>query len=105
MTRDRVYDRLSGWNGFIMASNFEGFCNALVEAMAAGLPVAVSDIDTLNEVAGPDAVRFDHTDPEAIGQALVALSEMPRTDGSFAERYDIGIAVDKHLALYSELAG
>ena len=105
LARDDVYAKLAGWHGFVMASNFEGFCNALVEAMAAGLPVAVSDIDTLREVGGPDAVRFDHTQPEAIGQALVALGAQPRTDGSFADRYDISVAVARHMDLYQTVYG
>ncbi|MEM6577884.1 MAG: glycosyltransferase [Pseudomonadota bacterium] len=103
LPREAVYERLSGWHGFVMASNFEGFCNALVEALAACLPAAVSDIETLREVGGDAAIRFDHTDPEAIGAALVALAGLPRTDGRFADRYAIDLAVDNHLALYRDL--
>lgn len=105
LPRAAVYEKLASWHGFVMASNFEGFCNALVEALAAGQPAAVSDIDTLREVGGASAIRFDHTDPVAIGAALVALADQPHTDGSFADRYDISRIVDEHLALYAELLG
>lgn len=105
LTREAVYERLADWDAFVMPSEFEGFCNALVEAMAAGLPVAVSDIDTLREVAGGRALRFDHTDPQAIGAALAELSDMPRAPLPFVERYDIAHAVARHLALYETLFG
>jgi glycosyltransferase involved in cell wall biosynthesis len=70
VTRGGVYERLARWDAFVMPSKFEGFCNALVEAMAAGLPIAVSDIDTLREVAGAGALRFDPADAASIGEAF-----------------------------------
>jgi glycosyltransferase involved in cell wall biosynthesis len=103
LTRDAVYGCLADWDAFVMPSAFEGFCNALVEAMAAGLPVAVSDIDTLREVAGADALRFDHDDPAAIGAALVELAQRPRHSGAWADRYSMAETVAQHLALYGAL--
>ena len=46
----------------------------VLEAMAAGLPVACSDIPVLHEVAGDGALYFDPLDEEAIHQALVRLA-------------------------------
>jgi glycosyltransferase involved in cell wall biosynthesis len=103
VTRDAVYDKLATWDAFVMPSAFEGFCNALVEAMAAGLPVAVSDIDTLREVAGDGAQHFDQTDPEAIATALLNLTRRHRAPDSFVDRYDMANTVARHLALYAAL--
>lgn len=102
--RGTVYDRLYEWDGFVMPSIFEGFCNALVEAMATGVPVAYSDIDTLQEVAGSVGIRFDQYDVDAMADALIALARAPRTDGSSADQYGIGRAVSEHCALYQDLA-
>ncbi|KPQ17786.1 MAG: Glycosyltransferase [Rhodobacteraceae bacterium HLUCCO18] len=103
LTREAVYEKLGQWDAFVMPSKFEGFCNALIEAMAAGLPVAVSDIDTLREVAGEGALRFDPYDPQAIGAAMVALVGLPRRSTRFVERYDMAHAVARHVALYEAL--
>ncbi len=103
LPRNDVYRRLYQWDGFVMASIFEGFCNALVEALAAGLPIASSDIDTLREVAGEEHIRFDPRDPERIADAIILLAGRGRADGSFADRYDIRKAVAQHLKLYRDL--
>ena len=101
--RDVVYAKLYEWDGFIMPSVFEGFCNALVEAMAAGLPVACSDIDTLREVAGPQGIKFPYDDVPAMAQALLTLADQPRNDGSYADRYSIERAVTDHIAAYDRV--
>ena len=104
-TRAEVYAALYRWDGFVMPSVFEGFCNALVEAMAAGTPLACSDIVTLREVAGPHAARFPVEDVEAMAEALIEIATQPRgLDRPFAiERYSMTLAVDRHLALYTEI--
>ncbi len=103
LTREAVYERLGQWDAFVMPSEFEGFCNALVEAMAAGLPVAVSDIETLREVAGDGALRFDPEDPRSIGAAMAELVDLPRRPNRFVERYDMAHTVARHVALYEKL--
>lgn len=103
LTRSQVYQKLGTWDGFVMASEFEGFCNAHLEAMAAGLPVAVSDIETLREVAGPGATRFDPYDPKAIGTALTDIADQKRQQHPIVERYDLANTVAQHEALYRAL--
>ena len=56
--REQVYRFVHAADFFIISSLWEGFCNSLVEAMAAGKPILSSDIDTLREVAGDVAVAF-----------------------------------------------
>lgn len=55
---------------FIYPSTFEGFGMPVVEAMAAGIPVACSDIPPLREVAGEAALFFDPLNEDAISSAL-----------------------------------
>lgn len=75
--------RLTGWvshaellqmyakcQAFIYPSTFEGFGMPVLEAMAAGVPVACSNIPPLREVAGDAALFFNPSSVDAIAQAL-----------------------------------
>ncbi len=54
----------------VFPSTFEGFGMPVLEAMAAGVPVACSDIPPLREVAGDAAVFFDPYSPERIAEGV-----------------------------------
>jgi glycosyltransferase involved in cell wall biosynthesis len=47
----------------------------VLEALAAGIPVACSEIPPLREVAGDAALFFDPLDEEAIASALDRITE------------------------------
>ncbi len=64
---------LASAGGLIFPSLYEGFGMPVVEAMAAGVPVACSDATSLPEVAGDAALLFDPRRPDAIAQALLDL--------------------------------
>ncbi len=52
LDRDNVYKRVSNFDGFIISSFAEGFCNAMVEAAALGIPILATNINPLPEVLG-----------------------------------------------------
>lgn len=75
--RDRLYDAA---RVVVFPSLFEGFGLPLLESMARGTPLAVSDIAALREVGG-DRVTFvqDPTDPGEWRAAMQAAAARPRT--------------------------
>nr|WP_272501947.1 glycosyltransferase [Salinibacter ruber] len=75
VNRDTVYAALHAFDLFIVPSLWEGFCNAAVEAMTAGLPIVCSDIPTLREVVGDVAVYANPERPESFTRAMGTLLE------------------------------
>jgi glycosyltransferase involved in cell wall biosynthesis len=65
-------------DAFVFPSRHEAFGLPPLEAMACGTPVAASDASCVPEVCGDAARYFDPGDPDAIGDALVAVATKER---------------------------
>jgi glycosyltransferase involved in cell wall biosynthesis len=62
-------------DAFLFASSCENMPNILIEAMAAGLPVACSDRGPMPEVLGDAGVYFDPQSPASIATAVRTLAK------------------------------
>jgi glycosyltransferase involved in cell wall biosynthesis len=69
-----LHRRYEAADGFVFASTCENLPNILREALASGMPCAVSNAGVMPEVAGDAAVYFTATDPTDIARALLQLS-------------------------------
>jgi glycosyltransferase involved in cell wall biosynthesis len=54
-----MQDVMGGYDMFIMPSKFEGYPLSVFEAMAAGLPLMLSDIEPLKNIVKEHAIYFD----------------------------------------------
>jgi glycosyltransferase involved in cell wall biosynthesis len=66
---------IAGCDGFVFQSTCENCPNALIEALAAGVPIASSNVGVMPEIAGDAAIYYDPTDPEDIARALDRLAD------------------------------
>lgn len=113
--RDRhyIYTNLHNFDAMVHPSRSEGFGLTIAEAMAARLPLIVTEHDGPWEVADHgrlcDSVPVDN--PEALAAAISRLragyaSLKARTDQAlqYVERFDIARTVDSYIDYYRTLA-
>ena len=94
-------------------STQEGFCNALIEAMAAARPVVTTDVGGNREavVDGETGVIVPTRDAGRLAAAIIAVLEQPDRGASWgragrrrvAERFQRSRMVPQYEALYDEL--
>jgi glycosyltransferase involved in cell wall biosynthesis len=111
--RDDVPTLLAAADFGVLSSWEEGFSNVILEAMAAGLPMVVTDVG-----GNPEAVLHEETglivparDPGALGEAVLRLARDPALRQRLGaagqlrvqQEFALDRCVDSHSALYKEL--
>jgi glycosyltransferase involved in cell wall biosynthesis len=79
--REELHELYRCAGAFVYPSTFEGFGMPVLEALAAGLPTACSDIEPLRSVAGEGALRFPPADEDAMLATMERLLESPPSGG------------------------
>jgi glycosyltransferase involved in cell wall biosynthesis len=72
--REALFDLYRRADAFIYPSRFEGFGMPILEALAAGIPSACSNVEPMKTVAGNAALLFDPDDLNSIRQALEQIT-------------------------------
>jgi len=110
--RADVADLLAAADVSLLCSHEEGFSNAILESMAAGLPVIATDVGGNAEavIDGRTGFIVPAKSPEKLGEALlrVALDPNRRAMGDAArsrvvEEFSLAACVDRYEACYREL--
>jgi len=106
-----VPEILSAMDGCVMASHTEGFSNAILEAMAAGLPIVATNVGGNTEAlqGGALGVLVDSNCPVALGSAMHAimgsleLRNRLSVSGALAVRecYGVDTMIDSYVCLYA----
>lgn len=111
--RNDVADLLGASDMSILASHEEGFSNAIIEAMAAGLPLVVTDVGGNAEavVDGETGIVVPARDPRRLGDAVRHLAGDATVRAAFglagrrraARHFTLSACVDQYEAVYHGL--
>jgi glycosyltransferase involved in cell wall biosynthesis len=112
--RDDARNFLTAFDVFALPSRFEGFPQAVVEAMLAGLPVVATDVGSVSDaiVDGETGLLVRPDDPAALADALLRLRDDPELRARLGrhardralERFSLARMAEAYEALYAELA-
>jgi glycosyltransferase involved in cell wall biosynthesis len=78
LTDEALASVLSGAQALVSPSLYEGFGLPILEAMAAGVPVACSDRGSMPEIAGSSSLLFDPLSVQEMAGAIGALATLPQ---------------------------
>jgi glycosyltransferase involved in cell wall biosynthesis len=80
---------------FVMSSAHEGMSNAMLEAMASGLPIITTRCEGVEELVADNGVVVEQAQPEEIARAIKKLADNPQT------LRQMSLASRQRAALYS----
>jgi glycosyltransferase involved in cell wall biosynthesis len=114
LDRDAVYGTLMTADLFVSASRVEGLPVSVLEAMAAGLPLVLSDIPPHREVTdGCDGVQLiDPDDTPSFAQAIERVRRLPEAERErlgaggrrvVASRYGVDDMLRRYTATYEDV--
>ncbi len=107
---DRMPELYRQHDVFVSASAQEGMSNAMLEAMASGLPIVTTRCEGVDELIAGNGVIVDEATPKALGQTIAALvadqpkcAAMAAAARKQAERFSWDAVAQAYLRLYAEV--
>lgn len=106
---DDILENLNYYDLFIMSSKNEGFGIAVIEAMACGLPLLLSDIPVMREITSGNALFFNLENPENLSNLIKDslagkhnLSELIEKGLRISKRYSKTDYVENLFGIYEQ---
>lgn len=107
--RNDIPDILKGSDVCVISSKSESFSRALVEAMAAGLPVIVTSVGGMRDIVDGNGLLVDSNDENAFAKAMINLAgdeEKRRLMGErsvqLAQQYNTKNVIKQYIDLYKK---
>ncbi|MCP3958351.1 MAG: glycosyltransferase family 4 protein [bacterium] len=106
---EAVRDRLQASDAFLFASLSEGVPNALLEAMACGLPVVTAECGGISEAVedGVNGLTVPVRDPAALARALIEVANNPELAGRLGRAARATVcqqfALERHIEEFASL--
>jgi glycosyltransferase involved in cell wall biosynthesis len=105
-----IEDYINQYNIFVMSSSYEGFSLSVLEAMALGMPLMLSDITSFREQCCDTALYYDLSSTKDFVNKLLTLRNQPRqmeTMGNAAkkrvlENYTLNKHIQQLRTIYAE---
>jgi glycosyltransferase involved in cell wall biosynthesis len=111
--KENIVNFLRSSDIFILPSLAEGLSNALLEAMACGLPVVATNIGGTNEVIknGVNGILVEPKNSEQLAQAILSLMKNQKyayrlginARKTITEKYSLDLLSEKYVHLYCKL--
>jgi len=95
---------------FVMASQHEGMSNAMLEAIASGLPIVMTACEGAQELIGDNGIVVDYPDMQAFVAAISSIitdedkyAAMSNASRAIAERFSWSAVAEQYFQYYQQL--
>jgi len=75
-----IHEIIPQYNLYVMSSTYEGFSLAVLEAMAMGMPLLLSDMPSFKEQCGDTAIYFNLHDVNTLVDKILLLCKSPQSE-------------------------
>jgi glycosyltransferase involved in cell wall biosynthesis len=91
LNKTRLIERLNKSEVFVFGSNTESFPNAVLEAMACGLPIVVPDVADLKWLVNGGGISADAKNEDAYAEAILRILNSPKLKKSLSDSAKIRV--------------